>query len=423
MARSADLERHTLAASEAVAALIDGLASADPPPDVVARLVGDVRCLQRQLVAAVMGLHSKATAHAAAGVGPPVEVVMRDGSSVSEATVHRDRSRALVAETFPAVGRAVDSAVVFPENLDVLARITGRMTADEVTALAEHDTELAAAASRLNVDSFRKKVQRYRDRIRRDHGQTAEQQAAAEECARVSVSRDKNMHLVLAKLHTMHGTAVSTAHQQEIRRLCDELGSGHGLTYDQISAQALHDLIIRGANTTPTQDNNRPTIILHVITDGQTLASGPHDHSIIETGDGLPVCPETLGQIACDCVIQRVDSLPDAKVNVSRISRTTTAGQKAALRALYDCCPISGAPWSQLEVHHVTFVSQGGKTELSNLIPISRRWHHLIHDEGWTLQMDADRTLSLYRPDGTLHRTIPPPIPVLYKQHTHALAA
>ena len=423
MTKSADLERHSHAASKALAALLEGLASADPPPDVVAGLVGDVRGLQRQLVAVVMGLTAMAKTHAAAGVGPPVEQVMRDGSSVSEATVHRDRSRALVAENFPAVGRAVKAAEAFPENLDVLARITSRMTADEIAALREHDEQLAAAASRLNVDSFRKRVQRLRDRIRQDHGHTAEQQAKAEECARVSVSRDKNMHLVLAKFDTMHGTAVSTAHQQEIRRLCDELGTGHGLTYDHISALALHDLIIRGANTAPTQENNRPTVILHVITDGQTLASGPHEHSIIETADGLPVCPEKLGQLSCDCVIQRVESLPDGQVNVSRISRTASSAQKAALRALYDSCPISGAPWSRLEVHHVRFVSQGGGTELSNLIPISRRWHHLIHDEGWTLEMDADRTLRLYQPDGTLHRTIAPPIPVLYRQDTHTLAA
>ena len=37
--------------------------------------------------------------------------------------------------------------------------------------------------------------------------------------------------------------------------------------------------------------------------------------------------------------------------------------------------------------------------------------------------MDADRTLRLYQPDGTLHRTIAPPVPVLYRQDTHTLAA
>ncbi len=56
--------------------------------------------------------------------------------------------------------------------------------------------------------------------------------------------------------------------------------------------------------------------------------------------------------------------------------------------------------------------SLGGETELHNLVPVSTEWHHRIHDGGWTLTMDADRTLRLYRPDGTLDRVIDPPTPI-----------
>lgn len=433
MTKSADLQQHTLAATEALTALLTQLGSADPDPSEVADLTGDARRLQRLIVAVLIGLGTKAEAHASSGVGPPVDDVLNAGGSVSAATVYRDRLRARMTESFPAIAQAVEAADVFPENLDVLARITGQMTVDEVTAMAEHDEVLADAAGRLGVDSFRKKLQRIRDRHRKDHGRTAQQQAKAQECARVSKTRDNNMHILFGKFDNIHGTGVGTAFQDEYRRLCDELGSGHGLTSDEISAQALHDLIIRGAATAPTAENNKPGVTIHVITDGQTLATGPHENSIIETVDGMPLCPEILGQLACDCVIQRVESLPDGKVNVSKTSRTATPAQKAALRALYDCCPISGVAWSQLEVHHVKFVSLGGETELCNLIPISRRWHHLIHDAGWRLDMDADRTLRLYRPSpdghltGELYRTIAPPVPVLYRGDTaadsHALAA
>ncbi len=430
MTKSADFEQQSKRVSDGLVALLSGLASADPEPGVVAALVADARLQQRQLVALLICLQSKAAAHASAGVGPPVEEVMQDGRSVSDVTVFRDRMRAQVVDTFPQVGEAVAAGEVFPENLDVLARITGRMTDDEVASMIERDGDLASAAVRLGVDSFRKKVQRFRNKIRDDSGATAQEQARLEECASVSVSRDNQTHRVHAIFDTMHGTAVANAHRLEYRRLCDDLGSGHGLTADQISAQALHDLIVRGGNTPATETNNRPTVMLQVITDGQTLAHGPHENSIIETTDGLPISPGTLGQIACDCVISRIESLPDGDVNASRSSRTATPAQRAALRALYDCCPISGARWSQMEVHHVHFQSQGGETKLSNLIPISRRWHHLIHDAGWTLQMDADRTLHLSRPDGTHHQTIAPPVPVLHRRDndsvdpdSHALAA
>ena len=156
MTESADLEEHLDEASAALTAATVAVPASVLSSDQVAALVGQVRAAERQCVALLVGLGTKASDLAAAGAGPPLEVVLRDGSSVSEATVYRDRNRARVAEAFPAVGLGVDSAVVFPENLDVLARITGRMTPDEVTALTEHDTDLAAAAGRLGVDSFRK---------------------------------------------------------------------------------------------------------------------------------------------------------------------------------------------------------------------------------------------------------------------------
>ena len=65
------------------------------------------------------------------------------------------------------------------------------------------------------------------------------------------------------------------------------------------------------------------------------------------------------------------------------------------------------------EIHHVNVTfDDGGVTELHNLVPISTAWHHRIHDGGWTLTMDADRTLRLHRPDGTLDRIIDPPTPI-----------
>jgi hypothetical protein len=86
------------------------------------------------------------------------------------------------------------------------------------------------------------------------------------------------------------------------------------------------------------------------------------------------------------------------------------------LLALYGACAISGASWSQVEIHHVRFHDDGGETTIDNLIPISRRWHHLIHDQGWMLEMEADRTLRLCRPDGSLHRVIAPPTPVVHRR-------
>ena len=74
---------------------------------------------------------------------------------------------------------------------------------------------------------------------------------------------------------------------------------------------------------------------------------------------------------------------------------------------MYNGRPISDAPWSQCEVHHTVFYDESRRTVLSELVPISKRWHHLVHEGGWALTMDQERALTLYQPDGTLHRSIP----------------
>ncbi len=184
--------------------------------------------------------------------------------------------------------------------------------------------------------------------------------------------------------------------------------------------QAAHDLIVRGSGVDPEVFSSRPTVSVNVLSDRDTLATGPHARTIAETFDGQSLAPAAIGRLCCDATIRRLDTAPDIRVHAARASRTATSEQRATLRTLYSTCPISDAPWSQIEVHHVIEWDDGGKTQLSNLVPISSRWHHLIHEGQWTLRMDPDRTLHLSRPDGTHHRTIGPPLPI---NHTHELAA
>ena len=38
-----------------------------------------------------------------------------------------------------------------------------------------------------------------------------------------------------------------------------------------------------------------------------------------------------------------------------------------------------------------------------NLLPLCTRHHHDVHEGGWHLTLHPDRTITLHRPDGTLH--------------------
>jgi predicted restriction endonuclease len=48
-----------------------------------------------------------------------------------------------------------------------------------------------------------------------------------------------------------------------------------------------------------------------------------------------------------------------------------------------------------------------GATDLANLLPLCSRHHHLVHEGGWRLSLDHERTLTIIRPDGELHATVP----------------
>jgi hypothetical protein len=158
-----------------------------------------------------------------------------------------------------------------------------------------------------------------------------------------------------------------------------------------------------------------PNLAVGIIVDAATLVHGPHAGSVAETWDGRPVDPAAALRRCCDAdwYVMIYDAL-GRPTRVGRSRRYATREQRLQLRGLYRTCPIDGVtPFARCEVHHVNLDYElGGETDLHNLVPVSTEWHHRIHHGGWTLTMDADRTLRLYRPDGTLDRVIDPPTPI-----------
>ena len=150
------------------------------------------------------------------------------------------------------------------------------------------------------------------------------------------------------------------------------------------------------------------------IVDAATLGDGSHDRSVAQTWAGHAVDPASVGRLACDADLYAMlyDEL-GWPTKVGRTRRAATRDQRLQLRGLYDRCPIDGTPFGDCEIHHANLPWEGsGETELDNLLPISRRWHRRIHDKGWRLTMHGDRSLTIWRPDGELHRAIPPPRPI-----------
>jgi 5-methylcytosine-specific restriction endonuclease McrA len=98
------------------------------------------------------------------------------------------------------------------------------------------------------------------------------------------------------------------------------------------------------------------------------------------------------------------------QVDLGRSTRLANRSQRRVLRALYPTCAIPGceARFEQCTIHHVRWWRHGGHTNLDNLVPLCSRHHHRVHDSGWDLTLDANRVLTIVRPDGTLMSTGPP---------------
>lgn len=387
-------------------------------PTELGEQIKTARRLQRLCDGLIVKLATQALVLEAAGVGGPAEEALRADGVVPLSQTRTEVRRSRLVEHFPNVGRAIDRGEARLGNVDALAATVARMTPHEVEALANSDGALAMATCKLNEDSFRRRVARMRNKIRDDDGTTAHEQSVNDSRLVVAASRDKSGYRIAGWLDPLRGAAIQAAVAREARAL-SKLPDAVGLTFNQLCSQAHHDLVMRGDATDRNTVAARANVQITVLVDRQTLESGPHDQSIMETDDGLELSPGAVGRLCCDATLRRVDTSADGQVAVSQKSRTANPAQRAALRALYDTCPLSGEPWSRIEIHHTVFYEQSQRTVLSELVPISRRWHHLIHDQGWRLEMDADRTLHLFRPDGSHDRTLPPPVPVNQRTRMH----
>jgi hypothetical protein len=179
-----------------------------------------------------------------------------------------------------------------------------------------------------------------------------------------------------------------------------------------LRAEALHSLV-HAAASDPEVGSPRPVGLTFVV-DPVTIATGrTHAGSITETFGGTHVPLGVLARHACDCITDAIHLDPNGTpFDLGRTRRSASPAQRKALRALYGACPVSGTPFRDCEIHHLEFWEHDGPTDLDNLVPISRRWHHLVHDQKWTLVRTDDGGLELRRPDGDLHRRIPPPVPI-----------
>ena len=147
---------------------------------------------------------------------------------------------------------------------------------------------------------------------------------------------------------------------------------------------------------------------ISILCDLDTLITGIRTTgTVCETDDGIAVPPATVRRLACDAKV--IPILLDTRGEVldqGRRVRTATPAQRNALAAMHRSCAFPGCTigFSDCRIHHIRWWwEHHGRTDIDNLLPLCEKHHHRVHEAGWALCLDTDRSATWSRPDGSVH--------------------
>ena len=308
--------------------------------------------------------------------------------------------RAKVCAQLPALELALAEGRISGEHVDAVAEVARTLSEAGQAELADLDETLAKTAAVSSVDGFARECRQLGRILSRDEGVSRHAHLRQQRQVRRWVDRQTGMHKTLialdpeadAKMWTAIKGAVASARTDK---------QGPDLSWDHLQADAVVDLIT-GARAT---DRRTPEVC--VLIDLETLQRGLHDDTVSETSEGTPLPPDVVRRMGCDAdVIPVVLGATGETLDVGTSRRLATRAQRHALKTMYSTCGFPGCTvaFDACRIHHVTPWEQGGPTDLANLLPLcEREHHHLVHEGGWQLALQPDRTVTIHRPDGTLY--------------------
>ena len=344
--------------------------------------------------------------HASAGAAPAADLHTRCGG-VSSAEGKRKERRAGAIEQAPSFGDALADGAIGAEHVDALANATAQLDDEVREALFDLEDELLDDATRMTPERFGRACRDRARRLERDQGIERNRRQRKQTFLSRKLNPATGMVEGRFAFHPELSDQVFGAVDREVAAMISE-GEQAGETEfvertvdrNRLAAEALGRLVASG------HDRVRPSLAdITYIVDHRTATTGRlHDHSVCETGIGLPVPPTSIQRASCDGLITPV--IVDANgvvLDAGRTIRHANRAQRRALRAMYRTCAMGGCdvPFERCEIHHLAQWELGGVTDLKNLLPICSRHHHVVHELGWRLDLSLDCTLTATDRDGT----------------------
>ncbi len=318
----------------------------------------------------------------------------RSNTSRADAAAARALGRA--AERLPVMGAALAAGEISPAHLQILAAATRRLDPERVAADEKQLTDLARE---FDPRTFGICVQRwvavaFPDRHERDTERQYDSRW-------VRLAETING---MVSINGMLDPETARPLLLALDALARKAGASDERTQGQRNADALADLarIALNSDQLPVTGGNRPSVTVRVRE--ETLhAGGATPTPPASYPDGTPLPPARLRQTCCDARWTRLLVDPAGEIlNMGRTTRDVTPAQRKLLHLLDGGCRGAGCtkPAHATDAHHIRWWRLGGTTDLGNLVLICDFHHYLIHDRGWTLDMDAGRNVTFTNPDG-----------------------
>ncbi len=339
-------------------------------------------------------------------VVPEYELMTHAGMSSREARQVVGRSH--VAEAAPAFAEALASGLTTTAYLDIVGRGISKAGRD-IDGFLAYTSELAEAAATLNVRDFRHLVDRTVAAVRIDDGlDTFERQRRSTYLR--TWTDDEGMTNLRGRFDPVSGAAITSVLERRVEQM---FHSGDEVPVhvapgiepnDHRRALALTERLTSATTSEATSGHPRAEVVVHVdlatLTRNTNTLSDYRRTCRTSLGADLPV--ETVRRLACEAdIIPVVLDGRSVPIDVGRSKRLATVHQRRALEAHHSTCavPDCDVPFHRCQIHHIDYWENGGRTDLSNQVPLCARHHHAAHEGGWTLSLDPDtRELAFQTP-------------------------
>ena len=345
---------------------------------------------------------------------PIPERPIADAARSSQRTAKKALQRGETVGETPSLGKALANGEVSGEHVDAAGAALRNVDPAKRVELAKRVDALTGRAATMSAEEFGRLVRAEAERLAGDGGEErlARQQRAIRFNHRVDPG--SGMIEIWGKLDPLRGMKLANRLNARVGELfADKTPDGAPSDplekHAYLQALALLDLCERGGGRAGRA--GRPEVIVVVDTrdgrgDGPTVDWGIPVELPVSVLTGLVPNADVHTVLVRDGAIVHSPGRHD----LGRTTRIANAAQRRALRALYPTCAIPDCParFDHAKIHHVRWWRHGGRTDLDNLLPVCIRHHTAIHHEGWIVELEPDRTLTVTLPNGEVMTTGPP---------------